>query len=394
MKRSLPISVLLFCSFMTFAGSRISDKQLQRTLDLSLEQAMRLYNEVKVFPDKLPRTIDQKGKLVISNDKWWTSGFFPGTLWYLYESSGKKEVEDAAMELTRRVINQQYTTDNHDVGFMIYCSFGNALRITGDKTNESVIINAAKSLSTRFNPVTGCIKSWNNIKWQYPVIIDNMMNLELLVNATRISGDSSYLKIAETHANTTLKNHFRPDGSSYHVVSYDTIKGGFVDRVTFQGSHNESAWARGQAWGLYGYVMMYRETKKPAYLQHAQKIAGFIMQHKNLPKDKIPYWDFDAPQIPNTLRDASAGAVMASAFLELSTLVDKKSGKKYFDIGQAQLKSLMSPVYFAKPGENGNFILKHSVGFMARNNEVDVPLTYADYYFLEALLKYKKMTKK
>jgi unsaturated chondroitin disaccharide hydrolase len=379
---------------MVIAGSRISSSELQKTLDFSLEQSMRLYNNVKELPEKLPRTINKEGKVVTSNDKWWTSGFFPGTLWYLYEISGNKQVEKAAMEITQRVINQQYTTDNHDVGFMIYCSFGNALRITGNKAYESVIVNAAKSLSTRYNPVTGCLKSWNNIKWQYPVIIDNMMNLELLVNATRISGDSSYIKIAETHANTTMNNHFRSDGSSYHVVSYDTIKGGFVDRGTFQGAHNESAWARGQAWGLYGYVMMYRETKKAIYLEHAQKIAGFIMQHKNLPNDKIPYWDFDAPDIPNTLRDASAGSIMASAFLELSTLVDKKSGKKYFDMGQAQLKSLMSPAYLAKPGENGNFLLKHSVGFMARNSEVDVPLTYADYYFIEALIKYKKFTNK
>jgi len=394
MKKNLLITTYILCSLIITAGNSISNKKIQQTLDISVEQSMRLYNSVKDKPGLLPRTINKNGELITSNDRWWTSGFFPGTLWYLYEYSKNKELEKAAIDITNRVIKQQYTTNNHDVGFMIYCSFGNALRITGNKANVPVIINAAKSLSTRFNPVTGCIKSWNNKKWQYPVIIDNMMNLELLTNATKISGDSSFYKIAVSHATTTIHNHFRSDGSSYHVVSYDTIKGGYVDRATSQGAHDESAWARGQAWGLYGYVMMYRETNKEEYLQHAIKIANYIIDHKHLPEDKIPYWDFDAPDIPNALRDASAGAIMASAFLELSTFLDKKAGKPYFSIGQAQLKSLMSPTYLAKPGENGNFILKHSVGFMAGNNEVDVPLTYADYYFIEALLRYQKITQK
>lgn len=391
MKKSLLTSTCIIFSLIISAGNKISNMEIQQTLDFSKEQSMRLYKVMQGKKGLLPRTIDDKGQLITSNDRWWTSGFFPGTLWYLYEYSEDNNLKDAAIEMTNRVIQQQYTTNNHDVGFMIYCSFGNGLRITGNKTYAPVIINAAKSLSTRFNPTTGCIRSWDNKKWQYAVIIDNMMNLELLTNATRISGDSSFYNIAVSHASTTINNHFRPDGSSYHVVSYDTIKGGHVARQTFQGSHDESAWARGQAWGLYGYVMMYRETKKKEYLQHAIKIANYIMHHKHLPEDKIPYWDFDAPDIPNTLRDASAGAIMASAFLELSTFLDKKAGKPYFNIGQAQLKSLMSPVYLAKPGENGNFILKHSVGFMAKNSEVDVPLTYADYYFLEALLRYRKI---
>lgn len=394
MKKSLLLFTCILCSLMISAGNKISNKKIQQTLDFSKEQTMRLYNVMLNKPDLLPRTINKKGELITSNDHWWTSGFFPGTLWYLYEYSEDKDVKNAAIEMTNRVIQQQYTTNNHDVGFIIYCSFGNALRITGNKANVPVIINAAKSLSTRFNPATGCIKSWDNKKWQYPVIIDNMMNLELLTNAAKISGDSSFFRIAVSHAGTTMNNHFRPDGSSYHVVSYDTIKGGYAERATFQGAHDESAWARGQAWGLYGYVMMYRETKKEEYLRHAIKIANYIIHHKHLPEDKIPYWDFDAPDIPNALRDASAGAIMASAFLELSTFLDKKEGKPYFNIGQTQLKSLMSPTYLAKQGENGNFILKHSVGFMAGNKEVDVPLTYADYYFIEALLKYQKIIQK
>jgi uncharacterized protein YyaL (SSP411 family) len=251
-------------------------------------------------------------------------------------------------------------------------------------------VNAAKSLSTRFSTVTGTIKSWDKQKWKYPVIIDNMMNLELLTQATKLTGDSSFYKIALSHADTTMKYHFRPDGSSYHVVNYNTSNGGFEERVTHQGYADESSWARGQGWGLYGYTMMYRETGKKEYLEHAIKIANFIASHPNLPKDKIPYWDFDAPNIPNELRDASAGAVIASALVELSTFTDRKLSKKYRTLAEQMIRTLASSAYLAEPGQNGNFILKHSVGFMAKNSEVDVPLTYADYYFVEALLRNKK----
>jgi hypothetical protein len=392
MKLRLFLSVLIF-PFIIFGQSvsKITHSEINQTLQFAKEQAMSLYSEVLPLAKRLPRTINAEGKLVTSNDAWWTSGFFPGTLWYLYEYSERTEVMQAALEMTERVRNQQYTTDNHDVGFMIFCSFGNALRLTGNKEFESVIINAARSLSTRFNSTTGTIKSWDNRKWQYPVIIDNMMNLELLTQATRISGDSSFYKIAVTHADTTMKYHFRPDGSSYHVVNYDTLRGGFIERVTFQGYTDESSWARGQAWGLYGYVMMYRETGKPEYLRHAQKIADYIISHPNLPKDGIPYWDFNAPDIPGALRDASAGAVIASALVELSTQTSRKDSRKYRKAAEKMLISLAKSPYLARKGENGHFILKHSVGFMARNSEVDVPLTYADYYFVEALLRLKQL---
>jgi uncharacterized protein YyaL (SSP411 family) len=208
-----------------------------------------------------------------------------------------------------------------------------------------------------------------------------------------LSGDSSFARIAISHADTSLKYHFRPNGSSYHVVNYDTINGGYKQRVTSQGAFDESSWARGQAWGLYGYTMMYRETKKPAYLKHAMKIADFILNHKNLPADKIPYWDFDAPNIPNELRDASAGAIVASALIELSDYVDLNVAQNYLEIAKQQIKTLSTSDYLAKEGENTNFILKHSVGFMAKNSEVDVPLTYADYYYVEALLRLKKVLK-
>jgi hypothetical protein len=384
--------ILLISSFSTvsFAKQKPMLQVINESLEFSAQQSLGLSKKMVEIPKRLPRTV-KDGELVTSNDSWWTSGFFPGTLWYLYDYSKSNEIKNVALEMTHRIEKQQYTTDNHDVGFMIFCSYGNGLRLTKDKSYEQVIINAAKSLSTRFNPTNGTIKSWDRKEWQFPVIIDNMMNLELLTQATKLTGDSSFYKIAVSHADTTMKYHFRPDASSYHLVNYFSNKAGYIERVTHQGYANESSWARGQSWGLYGYTMMYRETGKKEYLEHAIKIANFIATHPNLPKDKIPYWDFDAPNIPNALRDASAGAVIASALVELSTFTDKKLSKKYRTLAEQIIRSLASSAYLAERGQNGNFILKHSVGFMAKNSEVDAPLTYADYYFVEAMLRYKKL---
>jgi uncharacterized protein YyaL (SSP411 family) len=252
-----------------------------------------------------------------------------------------------------------------------------------------VIIQSARTLSTRFNPVTGTLRSWDHSrdKWGFPVIIDNMMNLELLFAATQMTGDSSFYKIAVSHANTTMKNHFRADYSSYHVIDYDTVTGKPVKKNTHQGYSHESAWARGQAWGLYGYTMCYRFTKDPVYLKQAENIAAFIFNHPNMPKDLVPYWDFNAPNIPNEERDASAGAVIASGLYELSLY--SKNGKSYKAKADKIMKSLTTD-YRSPIGQSHGFILLHSVGSKPSNSEVDVPLSYADYYYLEALLRSKR----
>jgi hypothetical protein len=221
-----------------------------------------------------------------------------------------------------------------------------------------------------------------------------MMNLEFLMWAANVSGDAKFKDICVTHSNTTIKNHFRPDYSSFHVVSYDTITGLPEKKNTHQGYSDESAWGRGQAWGLYGYTVMYRETKIQSYLNQAIHIANFVINHPNMPDDKIPYWDFNDPDIPNTLRDASAGAIIASALVELSGYVDGELSKEYLKVAERQVRTLSSPEYFAELGTNGNFILKHSVGHLKGNSEVDVPLTYADYYYIEALLRFKALQKK
>ncbi|RKD90678.1 glycoside hydrolase family 88 protein [Mangrovibacterium diazotrophicum] len=394
--------LLLLGLFNGCATPEPKEKPLGQLVDESLEFATQhsllMAESLKDQPDRLPQTIDKEGKLVTCNSAWWVSGFFPGVLWYLYENTPTDTLKDWATNYTMRVEDQKYTTDNHDVGFMIFCSFGNAYRLTGDTLYRDVIRTASNSLITRFNPTIGCIRSWDyapwSAKWQYPVIIDNMMNLEMLEWASKAFDDTIYSHVAETHANTTLKNHFRDDFSSYHVVSYDTISGQPEKKNTAQGYSDDSAWARGQGWGLYGYTMMYRETGNEAYLKQAENIADFILNNPNLPEDKIPYWDFDAPDIPNAKRDASAGAIICSALIELSQYVSAEKSKAYLSVAEMQLRSLSSPAYQANLGENGNFILEHSVGHMPNGTEVDVPLTYADYYYVEALLRMKKLLNK
>ena len=337
-----------------------------------------------------PRTVESEKVKYVSKDDW-TSGFYPGTMWYMFELTGDSIWKTYARKYTEAIDSVKYLTWHHDVGFMMQCSFGNGLWLTGDSIYKNVIIQAAHSLSTRFRPVPGILQSWNVDQgwqskrgWECPVIIDNLMNLELLFNATRLSGDSTFYKIAVSHADKTIENHYRPDFSCYHVVDYSLSDGSVRSRQTAQGFSNESAWARGQAWGIYGFTVCYRETHDLKYLRQAQKAFEFVIKNKNFPTDFIPYWDFDAPKIPNEPRDASAAAIIASALYELSTF---ENGEFYKNWADKIMTSLSSSAYRAKLGENGNFLLMHSVGSIPHGAEIDVPLNYADYYFLEALLR-------
>jgi hypothetical protein len=335
-----------------------------------------------------PRTLEN-GNLKLVPAKDWTSGFFAGELWMLYGVNHQPQWKATAEAYTAKLEKEKFNGGTHDMGFKIYCSYGTGYKLTKDAAYRDVIIQSAKTLSTRFNPKVGCIRSWDHHKeqWGYPVIIDNMMNLELLFAATRLTGDSSFYKIAVSHANTTMKNHFRPDHSSYHVVDYDTVTGNVVKRNTHQGYADESAWARGQAWALYGYTMCYRETKDVAYLRQAENVAKFILNHPNLPADKIPYWDFNAPGIPNEPRDASAAAVIASGLFELAKYSQNK--KEYLNVANTILQNLTNN-YRSPIGANKGFILLHSTGSKPQNSEVDVPINYGDYYYLEALLRSKR----
>jgi unsaturated chondroitin disaccharide hydrolase len=368
-----------------------SKQEMQKLVDENLQIAVRQYKYMQqLLPvGKLPRSYDAvKNELIVSGTDWWCSGFYPGTLWYLYEYSKDESLKTEAIRSTTLLDKEKNNAGTHDLGFMLYCSYGNGYRLTKTDSYKNVMITGARSLSTRFNPLIGCIKSWNSSRWQFPVIVDNMMNLEFLCEMTKLSGDSSFYKVAVTHANTTIKNHYRNDFSSYHVIDYDTVTGKKIKGYTAQGAFDESAWARGQSWGLYGFTMMYRETRKNEYLNEANNIAKFLLHHKNMPADKIPYWDYDATDIPNTYRDASAAAILCSALLELAKYSNKVQQKEYMHTAETILINLSSS-YRATSETNGGFLLKHSVGSLPAKSEVDVPLSYADYYFIEALIRYK-----
>lgn len=368
--------------------------ELVKLIDKQLNFATAQYKVLakKVPSDSLPETYEN-GKSRSIPAKNWVSGFYPGTLFYLYEATGDQQIYDAGMT-TLPVMEPMKTIDSHDIGFMMYCSFGNLNRLKPNNEYKDILITSAQSLVKRFNPTVGCTMSWGSKPGEFRVIIDNMMNLELLMWATKVTGDSTYAKVAITHANTTLKNHFRPDGSSYHLVNYNRNTGGVLKKQTVQGYADESAWARGQGWGLYGFTMMYRETKNKRYLEQAKKIANFILNNPNLPTDKIPYWDFNSPGIPNAFRDASAGAIYASALLELAGYVDNTLAAKYVNVAETIIKNLSSDKFTAPYGGNGGFVLKHSVAHLPKGAMIDVPLTYADYYYVEAMLRYKRLGKK
>lgn len=370
----------------------LAQKPMQQLIDENMKFAAAQYKVLQdsTPADRMPRTF-QNGRSVTSSTEWWCSGFYPGSLWYIYEYTKDAQIRAEAERRLAILEKEKRYTGNHDIGFMIFCSFGNAYRITGDKKYKDVVDTAAVYQITRYRPIIRSIQSWNgNKELACPVIIDNMMNLEQLLWVASKGGDKKFRDIAVTHANTTLKNHYRPDHSTFHILDYDLSTGNVIKKINGQGAHDTSAWSRGQAWGLYGFTVMYRFTKDKTYLQHAKNIANFLLSHPNLPSDKIPYWDYNAPQIPNTFRDVSAGAIMASALLELGQYVNKKEREKYVDAARTMLWSLGHPPYRANLGENGGFLLKHSVGFFLQNSEVDVPLTYADYYFLEGLQRYKK----
>jgi unsaturated chondroitin disaccharide hydrolase len=401
------ICCMAFCSFLPLTDGKTFVKENFRFASVQLKNMLV---DADKSPNIFPKTIDAKGNMHATNLYDWTTGFFPGNLWLAAESLHDKALENKAIEWTNRLEPLQYFTQHHDLGFMMYCSYGNAYRLTGNKAYRDILIQSAKSLCTRFNKTAGSIKSWNkfvswhgNKTYEFPVIIDNMMNLELLFFASKQTGDPVYKEIAIKHAETTMKYQIRDDFSSYHVVCYDTLTGKLVGRETAQGYADNSTWSRGQAWGIYGFTMVYRETKDPKFLKTAMGMADWYLNSKTLPKDKVPYWDFNmgdsayhpgkkshAFEYPQPYRDASAAAITASALFELANYAGAKS-KWYQAQAITILESLASPTYRATEGSDANFLLKHSVGSIAHGVEIDVPLIYADYYFLEALQRYQKI---
>lgn len=381
-------SVLICCIALAMSGNQLYAqedlswlKNAKKSIVHQLKKASETYK-----PGMNPRSVYPNGSVRLAPQEDWTTGFFPGSLWYGYEISGDKQIASSARRFTLGMDSLKVLTHTHDLGFMIYCSYGNAYRITKDKAYLPTLEQGAANLYKRYNKTVGAIKSWDFGDWEFPVIIDNMMNLDFLYWAGKTFKKPEYESASTQHAMTTLKNHFRADNSSYHVISYDTLSGRAIQKQTHQGVTHESAWARGQAWGLYGYTMAYKETNNKVFLNHAIAIAKFIMEHPKVDTDKIPYWDYDVHNVGERApKDASAAAVIASALIDLSKFTNNKT---YFNYAEDILKSLSSSAYLAKEDTNGYFILKHSVGAFLFNSEIDTPLNYADYYYLEALLRY------
>lgn len=394
MKRILFTAVVCLCTLFacaqTPAGKRQKPMSTLIKENLLLAEKQYAYLKTQIPADAMPRTY-QDGKNINSNMVWWTSGFYPGTLLYIYEYTKNPAVLAEAEKKLKALEPEKLDTIDHDLGFKMFCSFGNAYRLTKNQHYKDVVMTASKSLSERYRPAIRSIQSWNkSAKFNCPVIIDNMMNLEMLEWASHNGGSARFNYVAVNHANSTLKNHFRKDFSSYHVLDYDLKTGKILKKETAQGASDSSAWSRGQGWALYGFTMMYRFTKDPKYLAQAKGVANFIINNPALPADKVPYWDFNASGIPNALRDVSAAAIYASALLELGQYTTGAEKQNYINVAKTILHSLSTDTYRARVGENGGFLLKHSVGSIPNKTEVDVPLTYADYYFIEALLRYKK----
>ncbi|MBD2752494.1 glycoside hydrolase family 88 protein [Spirosoma validum] len=386
---------IYFLAILLLAFVPKASLDIDAQIGYCVRQAAKTAASIPTAQPNLPRNIlKNKATWNYVGYKDWTSGFWPGTLWYIYEHTKDPKWKAKADTFTRELTPLAYQKAiDHDLGFQMYCSFGNGLRLTGNLEYKKILLATADTLATLFNPKVGTILSWPrsvpNMEWpQHNTIMDNMINLELLFWASKNGGSKRLYDIAVSHATTTMKNHFRPDYTSYHVVVYDRETGKKIKGVTHQGYADNSMWARGQSWAIYGYTMTYRETKDPKFLDFAQKVSDVYLER--LPKDLIPYWDFSAPDIPNAPRDASAAAVTASALLELSTLLkDKTKASLYRTKAEQMLETLSSDRYQSR-NVNSAFLL-HSTGHKPNNSEIDASINYADYYYIEALLRLKKV---
>ena len=397
--KKIVVGLAVVLGFCTCAHQPSGTLDVNKALDYCAKQTQRTLTELKtdsgIDYTMMPRNImadEQHWNCRKATKEEWCAGFWPGVLWYDYEYTKDKQVLEEAENFTHSLkFLSHIPAYDHDLGFLVFCSYGNGYRLTKNPAYKQVILDTADTLATLFNPIVGTILSWTREveprNWPHNTIMDNMINLEMLFWAAKNGGNPYLYDIAVSHADKTMKSQFRPDYTSYHVAVYDTITGNLIKGVTHQGYADSTMWARGQAWAIYGYTVVYRETKDPKYLDFAQKVTDVYLDR--LPEDKVPYWDFDDPSIPNAPRDASAGAVVASALLELSTYLPNGTGKRYKDAAIEMLTSLSSDSY--QSGESKPSFLLHSVGHWPNHSEIDASIIYADYYYIEALLRLKRL---
>ena len=397
--KKIVVGLAVVLGFCTCAHQPSGTLDVNKALDYCAKQTQRTLTELKtdsgIDYTMMPRNImadEQHWNCRKATKEEWCAGFWPGVLWYDYEYTKDKQVLEEAENFTHSLkFLSHIPAYDHDLGFLVFCSYGNGYRLTKNPAYKQVILDTADTLATLFNPIVGTILSWPREveprNWPHNTIMDNMINLEMLFWTAKNGGNPYLYDIAVSHADKTMKSQFRPDYTSYHVAVYDTITGNLIKGVTHQGYADSTMWARGQAWAIYGYTVVYRETKDPKYLDFVQKVTDVYLDR--LPEDKVPYWDFDDPSIPDAPRDASAGAVVASALLELSTYLPNGTGKRYKDAAIEMLTSLSSDSY--QSGESKPSFLLHSVGHWPNHSEIDASIIYADYYYIEALLRLKRL---
>ena len=324
----------------------------------------------------------------------WAGGYIPGSLWYMYQHTSDQTWKNYAQSWTKRLDYEQTRTKDHEAGFIVPRSFGLGYKITSDPNYKQVIINATDTLiDSRHNPLIGCIKSWNKVgNKPYTVIIDGMMVLDMVFWASKNGGEPAWYNVAVSHANKTMANNVRPNGSVWQAVDYNEVTGAVDLKWNKQGYNNNTTWSRGQAWGIEGFVIAYRETLDPNYLTTAKKIANYFIDH--LPPDYVPYWDFNAPEHPEArqVRDTSAAAIAASGLLDLITFLSDydPAKQKYQNAAVNILNSLASSTYLAE-GTNSMGILLHGTANGNNTSELDTSLMYGDHFFIEALMRYEDL---
>ena len=400
MKTKTLLAGLGLCLLAACAGSK-EELNVDKALDYCDAQVHRTLAELKADNGSIDYALMPRN-IMDSLTTWhcrkatkeeWCGGFWPGILWYDYEATGDEQIKAEAEKFTSSLkFLSETPAFDHDLGFLVFCSYGNGYRLTQNPEYKQVILNTADTLATLFNPRVGTILSWpRNVEMfgGHNTIMDNLINLEMLFWAAKNGGNPYLSDIAIAHADKTMKHQFRPDYTSYHVAVYDTLTGDFIRGCTHQGYADNTMWARGQAWGIYGYTTVYRETKDIRYLDFVQKITDVYL--KNLPEDYVPYWDFNDPSIPNAPRDASAAAIVASALLELCDYLPVEKAAEYKDAAVRMLTSLSSDKY--QSGKSKPSFLLHSTGHWPAKSEIDASIIYADYYYIEALLRLKKIQK-